>query len=257
MEIPRKPPASPWQWVGLDSNGVEQLILQSSDTGPTAPIFQYEAVLECNKQRAAIDSGDGFAVLACVRICGTHGLVMPGWLVDAFNRRYDAVLNCQVASWDHEQAFGAPYPKGKQLKRLRERRTLRVKIWLEIVAAVKCERAVDKELFEEVGERFGLKETLTEELYREAISLLGLSNPVDARRKKAKSQELSAMETHAAMTIARETGNDQIPLGGGLYLNYPNSGPVREPVPSRKRGAKAAKSPAKSTKLASMKKQTS
>lgn len=42
---------------------------------------------------------------------------MPDWLASAFLRRYDAVLNCRIGTWD--EAFGAAQPRGKHLSTLR------------------------------------------------------------------------------------------------------------------------------------------
>lgn len=134
------------------------------------PIFQWSAARKIEAEREAVENGDGFAVLACIRRCVTNNLVAPEWLAYAFNRRYDKVLNCHVRSWD--EAFGKPYP-GKSISDLRRRRELRFAV-LNAVNNIRCQpgRAIDESLFEEVGAEFGIKKTLCSELYYEAKALL-------------------------------------------------------------------------------------
>lgn len=256
VQPPLKIPADPWLWKKLDSEALSQLALQSLDSGPTSPVFQYAAVMRCNAQRVAVENGDGFAVLACVRTCGTSGLTMPDWLVFAFNRRYDAVLNCRAASWDDPMAFGSPYPKSTNLSALKKRRLGRVRMWNEVVQAVKAGERVNKILFERLGEPYGYGKTLAEELYREALSRLGLYDPVQARRTKKTAVEETAMHLFSMAAVAREKGSDRIDLGGGMHLTYHNQGPTREPVQSHTSPSKKLKKPATSPKAAGLRKRT-
>ncbi len=141
---------------------------------PRGPLHQFFAAKQIEANKAGIDAGDGFAVLACIRTCVTHGLIAPEWLVYAFNRRYDAVLNCRVDSWDSPLAFGKPYKKGAHLAALRKARTKR----FAVLNAVKDIRSrepktpIDKGLFERVGGPLGLGATLAEELYYQAKVLM-------------------------------------------------------------------------------------
>lgn len=77
---------------------------------PAEPIYQWAAVQKINERRQARDNGDGFAVLACIRNCVTHGLIAPEWLAYAFNRRYDAVLNFRA------KAGMTPKPLGDRIR---------------------------------------------------------------------------------------------------------------------------------------------
>lgn len=74
--------------------------------GPDSPLFQFINALQINEQRQKVENGDGFAVLYCIRMCVTSGLVAPEWLAYAFNRRYDAVNWGRAISWDDPLAFG-------------------------------------------------------------------------------------------------------------------------------------------------------
>lgn len=133
---------------------------------PTRPLYQWNGAqrLEAMRAGALIN---GFDVLACVRICANHDLVMPEWLAFAFIRRYDAVLNCRAGSWDDPAAFGKPYPKGTHLSALRKARVNSYAVWNMVNSILKAnpERAIDKGLFEEVGEHLGLGATLADEYY--------------------------------------------------------------------------------------------
>lgn len=143
-----------------------------------SPVSQCNAARMIEADKASIESGDGFAVLTCIRRCVTHGLVAPVWLAYAFNRRYGAVLNCLADSWDDPQAFGRPFPKGKHLNALRKARVNRFAVLNAVneKLAFEPETAIDKSLFESVGKPLGLGSTLTEELYYQALKMTGLRN---------------------------------------------------------------------------------
>ncbi len=57
--------------------------------GPTEPIYQWDAVQRINARKLAVDNGNGFAVLACIRDCVTHGLIAPEWLAYDRIARYN------------------------------------------------------------------------------------------------------------------------------------------------------------------------
>jgi len=136
---------------------------------PTRPLYQWDGA-QCVETMRAGAQVNGFDVLACVRICANHDLVMPEWLAFAFIRRYDAVLNCRALSWDDPAAFGKPYPEGKHLSALRKARVNRSAVWnmVNSILAANPERAIDKGLFEEVGKELGLGATLADKYYYQA-----------------------------------------------------------------------------------------
>jgi len=164
----------PWSCSREDMDGF-QAACELENGDPTSPIFQWFAVQSINAMRAETDVS-GFAVLACVRKCANHGLVMPEWLAYAFIRRYDRVLSCQAGSWDDESAFGKPYPKGTNLHALRKKRELRMQVWLHATRLINedCNRPIDKGLFEEIGKKLHIGTTLAETLLRQGERLHGL-----------------------------------------------------------------------------------
>jgi hypothetical protein len=156
---------------------------------PNGPLYQAAAVKSIEAEKPAIDAGDGFAVLACIRRCVTHGLVAPEWLAYAFDRRYDAVLNCRAGSWDSLLAFGKPYPVGTHLNALRKARLNRVKVRLDVTDILQREpeTPIDKGLFERVGKSLGLGATLTEEFYYQAKRMFEFKRAAKNTAKRKKS----------------------------------------------------------------------
>lgn len=174
-------PSDPWQWPDLAHEQIRELAEISADMGPEAPLFQYVAVRRCNGLKPEIDAGSGFAVLAAIRICGTNGLVVPKWLVYAFNRRYDAVLNFRAVSWDDPLSFGSPYPKGVNKNARRKARVLRFAV-LNAINAIRMSepgKAIDKGLFEQVGKPLSIGATLAEEYYYATKKMMASSSQND------------------------------------------------------------------------------
>ncbi|MFT3963707.1 hypothetical protein [Propionivibrio sp.] len=154
----------------------EQKKLESSGkngSSPVGPLYQFGGACNVVRLKDEIDKGDGFAVLAAIRECVTHGLVAPDWLAFAFNRRYDNVNMARVGSWDDPKAFGRPYPKGTNLAARRKARVGRLAVWLSVVTRRKTspETPIDKGLFEEIGKALGFGATLAERYYYEQKKL--------------------------------------------------------------------------------------
>lgn len=144
---------------------------------PCGPLYQAVNARYVESLRSSIDKGDGFSVLAAIRICLNHGLVGPEWLSYAFNRRYDQVLNCRAGSWDDPKAFGKPYKKGAHLNALRKKREKCFAVLNDIneIRAREPSTPIDKALFERVGKRLGLGGTLTEEYYYHAKNIVDIT----------------------------------------------------------------------------------
>lgn len=196
-------------------------------SAPNGPIFQYAAVRRCNALRKEIEAGSGFAVLAAIRICGTHGLVMPDWLVFAFNRRYDAVLNLRALSWDDDAAFGRPYRKNTNRAALQKRRVWRPQIWNDVANAVEAGKSLES-AFSEIGGRIGRDPKEVEKMYREALRIYGLFNPVEEQKRQKTREEETAQRLFAMAAVARENSRDSIELAPGVRAAYLNDGPMRE-----------------------------
>ena len=136
-------------------------------SGPSLPLFQWAALNDLDALEAQFDAGDSFALLQAIRKCANHDLVMPNWVAQNYIRRFDRVLNCKLGSWD--ETFGRPYPKGKHISKLRDRRSLRLQVYIRVREILAADKSIpiDEKLFGSVGAEFGIKKTLCNELYYE------------------------------------------------------------------------------------------
>jgi hypothetical protein len=69
-------------------------------------------------------------------------------------------------SWD--EVFGRPHKKGAHLTSLRRKRRLRIPILLRVTERQDAGEPISKDLFDCVGEEFGIAGTLVSEIYYEA-----------------------------------------------------------------------------------------
>lgn len=140
-------------------------LIEGQPEGPDLPLYQWHALqrLERLKDEFA-ETGDGFVILAGVRICANHDLIMPEWLSRAFIKQYDKVLTVQVGSWD--DAFGRPLPKGKHLTATRKRREMPVRVWMT-ARQMESEgwSSHNTEFFDELGRRCGVNRSDAQEYY--------------------------------------------------------------------------------------------
>jgi len=164
----------PWNSTFEEANSLQQSI---GGIGPTDPLFQWVAAEEIKAHQKAIQEGDGLAVLSCIRKLVTNGLVAPIWLAYAFNKRFDAVLNCNAKSWDDPMSFGAPYPKGAHINALKKQKFLKFAVWNEAnnIRSREPETPIDAEFFERIGKtvRPPVGKTEAERLYYLAKRLMG------------------------------------------------------------------------------------
>lgn len=130
---------------------------------PTLPIYQHTARKEIEAEEARFAAGDRTALMAAIRICANHELMMPEWVARGFIRSYDAVLNCRVSSWD--EAFGRPIPKGAHLNARKKRRLYAPLVRMEVARLHKGGTPIDEAMFEAVGKKFGLGKTLASSYY--------------------------------------------------------------------------------------------
>jgi len=206
----------PWEWPDLDELEQGRLLGEGNAGDPSSRFNQYGGVRRCNRMRKEVEAGSGYAVLACIRICGTHGLKLPDWLSAAYNARFDAVDLLVVKSWDDPKAFGSPHPKGVHLSALKKERIAGLKIWLMIHQTLD-DHAVGAEFYEAIGREFLIGKTLTEKLFKATIKTYGLHDPVEARRRDARPQD-GADVLVALATLTASTGRDTAPLGKASWF---------------------------------------
>jgi hypothetical protein len=141
-------------------------------SGPTMPLYQWNALHDLDTLKLQFQTGDSFALLQAMRKCANHDLLMPDWVAQNYIDRFDRVLSCKLASWD--EAFGKPSPKGVHISDMRQRRNLRFKVYLRIREIRHADKsiAIDDHLFGSVGAEFGIKKTLCNKLYYQAERML-------------------------------------------------------------------------------------
>ena len=98
---------------------------------PPKPLMQFFAARQVDAYRAHVEKGDGFAVMRAVAECARCDLPLPDWLAVAFLTRFRAVAHLRVGSWD--EAFGVPFPGGKQLAARRRRCEARLRVAQELM----------------------------------------------------------------------------------------------------------------------------
>jgi hypothetical protein len=108
-------------------------------------------------------NGDRMALAHTIAVCGKLGIPLPEWAVAAFVAGYRDLLNYHPTSW--ENIFGPAIPKGQHLNALRKRHQKSFIVWLEVQHQHKTGRAIDDELFGEVGKKHGIGTTLAKEYY--------------------------------------------------------------------------------------------
>jgi hypothetical protein len=141
----------------------------------TLPVLVYAAKQGLEVLRICYEQGDKFALLAAMRECAIHSMVMPDWLARGFISAYDSVGCCEVGSWD--EAFGIPYRKGAHLLRMRQDRINLFRVARRINERHKQGASLNRELFEEVGKELGVGRTKAEELWRRAKKQLPTLDP--------------------------------------------------------------------------------
>ena len=143
-----------------------------SDSDPTLPVFRFSAMQRLEERRLQFEAGHKMSLLAAIRICANHDLVMPGWVARAFISGYEKVLTCRANSWD--KVFGNPYQKGRHLAAMRKKRNLSPAVWNAVNDARQQGAPVDEDLFEEVGKAYGLGKTLAAEYYYDFVGRFNL-----------------------------------------------------------------------------------
>lgn len=112
--------------------------------------------------------GDRFALMQAINHCAKGRLVMPTWVTVAYGEAFNAIATHKSKNWN--EVLGDPLPKGANLAALRRKQTLQWRVYNEVVDLIhrNPSRAIDASLFEEAGEKFGIKKTLAEKYCRDA-----------------------------------------------------------------------------------------
>lgn len=116
-----------------------------------------------------------------VAVCAIHDLVMPDWLARAYMQRWNRVRVKAVGSWD--EAFGRPYPKGKQLAAMRKAELDMWSITFAVTEFVQRHpyAPLDPE-WERFGAELGVSDTQAERLHARAVKVGFAISPAELRK---------------------------------------------------------------------------
>lgn len=125
---------------------------------------------------------DGAMLLGAIDMLMSYRLRPPAWLAVAYRRRFGPFETFEARSLD--EAFGIEplTERMRRAKQLRHEKT--VDVHRALVEAIRAEpdRAIDNELFEEIGEAFGIGRTVCREIYDFAVKEHGLQDLVELKR---------------------------------------------------------------------------
>lgn len=99
----------PWTATREEVDARQRERGKNFDRSEPSPARQWVAALNVKETRPAVEAGRGFAVMFAINECLRAGLIAPPWLAEAFGKRFKAVENLEVISWDDEKAFGPPF----------------------------------------------------------------------------------------------------------------------------------------------------
>ena len=118
------------------------------------------------RYRRKYEAGDINSLPSALWYCLANNEPIPDWLKDAFLKATRKVWCHEVSSWD--DVFGKPLKKGKQRAAAQRRSALGEPVWQRVMHRYhEAGEKLDKDLFQSVGEEFGIGGTLAAELYYE------------------------------------------------------------------------------------------
>jgi hypothetical protein len=136
------------------------------------PMAQWDGLRTLDRLERQLAAGDEGALLEAIAVCARHALVIPEWAACAFLEAWRRVIHFETDSWD--VAFGRPHPRGMHLARAQQRWLLRYQVWNRIhdLRTSSDKIGLGDELFDQVGEEFGIHKTLCSQLYYEGEASL-------------------------------------------------------------------------------------
>jgi len=157
---------------------------------------------EIERLRAACCSpAGGGAVLDAMRLIALSLPPDLHWLRDEYLRRYGRVKGAYVGSWDHDEAFGRPWPRHTRLaterRRLRLKSIVHASVWRLVRENPNI--SITRALFDQVGEarEVGLAGAAVEALYYSALKNDGMLNIAQWRAASRAQRSIRATPTKA------------------------------------------------------------
>jgi hypothetical protein len=127
------------------------------------PLMQWAAVIDLDELERDFRAGKKRSLFTAIRVCATHGLILPNWVALGFIAGFDRVVTLKTKSWD--DAFGLPFKKGVHINSLRIRRQKGLLIYRAVERLRAGGQQLDGKLFDKVGKDFGVCRTLANEMY--------------------------------------------------------------------------------------------
>lgn len=133
--------------------------------------FRYIAKKELSLFKDSYDNGNKYSLLRAIYLCSLYDLKLPEWVRNAYIESFSAIDEFKVKKL--EDAFGSPLKKGEHLAAARKKKKNAKLVFAEVGIARRDGKAVDNELFEEIGLKLGLGKTLVAEYYYELLDIYG------------------------------------------------------------------------------------
>jgi hypothetical protein len=165
------------------------------------PYVQWRALQELDRLQRRFESGKRYALALALHVCAAFEVKIPRWAADAYLEGIEKITHFRADSWD--VIFGPAIPKGRHLASLRKRLEKASKVRMEVWLRHRNGEPIDDQLFEAVGQKFGIGTTLAKQYYtskqrrvdalskaladpisREAEILQGLKVLLEVTRKK-------------------------------------------------------------------------
>lgn len=150
--------------LGFDPNWSYEQARAAGHEGPHSPFQRWQAwVLMMEVYRRSFEEGERISLLDALRLCAVHALPLPSWVADGYAAGYGLWRHHSVATLD--DAFGVVRPKGTHLNRLRKTLELNLSVPAMVLRLKHQGRAVDEDLFREVGEALNISASSASKAY--------------------------------------------------------------------------------------------
>lgn len=136
---------------------------KAGSDGPVSPFFRWAAWKRLEDYKENFEAGTKESLFSALSLCSRHNLPMPKWLADEYSKGFHEWVSYRKPSLD--EAFDVKIPKGKHILRLCQLRRFKVEIPLLVNDFHSKGRAIDEQLFADIGEKLGISGSKTRDIY--------------------------------------------------------------------------------------------
>ena len=126
-------------------------------------LFEAHYAAEIESKRAAIDTGDGDALLSAIESVALSNMAMPDWLARKVVQAIRKYTHHKASTLD--AAFNIRRPGGYKRPAQQDRWDRAGLVVSEVIAMRRSGEAVDDLMFEQVGSKHGIKKTKAKDWY--------------------------------------------------------------------------------------------